>query len=249
MALQSTDLKLYGSANMPTADTGTCGGAIDTTTRVVFDDTTLPNAMNSKVRYYSSLASDNYQMCIVGRDVGRILASESIALNGASHVSGTLLFSEILVCSGNHNGTITFQDQTTQTTFLSMESGVNAVRKPFYNLQFTTAGKTAYEKVFLKNTNTTEVLQNAWLLESADPSGKLTFALASGQNDNASSTNRLTAPTYIMESGFSSLAKPVPGTNLNAGSGIGIWVQTTLTGTECSFKSTYTIQASGLIFS
>jgi len=236
MPFKSTDLKMYSSANMPKNDTDTCGGVIDTTTRIVFNDITLPNMFNSKVRYYSDEAADNTVICIVGRDVSRVLCSQSLTLNGLNHVSGTTTFSEIILCSGNHNGSVTFDDQDTTTTFLIMESGVNCVRKPFYNLQFTNVGKTAYEKIFLKNTHFTEALQDAWIIETADPSGKLEFALASGQNDSETTTNRLTLPTTIAIDSFSSSNKAITDTHLYPGSGIGIWLKTTLDGIEGSFK-------------
>jgi hypothetical protein len=190
-------------------------------------------------------------ICVVGRDPSRILCSESLVLDGTNHVSGEVTFSEIILCSGHHNGNVVFQDQTTTTTFLTVESGIYCVRKPFYDLQFTSVGKTAYEKVFLKNTNTTEALQNVWITETADPSGKLEFALASGQNDSYSVANRLSAPTYILASGFTSIAIPFLDTwpHLYPGSGIGCWLKTILTGDEHSFKSTYTIQVSGTIVS
>lgn len=247
MALTSADLKWYGSTNMPINDTDAAGGLINLSTRVVFDNTTLTNTLNDYLRMYSTLAEDTGTFKVYGRDASRILNSETFTLDGANHISGVVLFSEILMCSGNHHGTLTIQSQTAPATIIAMESGVDIMRKPFYDLRFTSAGKTAYEKVFLKNTHATDALQDAYLIENSDPSGKFTFAVSSGQNTSDLATNRITLPTDIAAGSFISTSILIPGTHLYPGSGLGVWLKTDLTGTEHSFKTTYTLSTSGTI--
>jgi hypothetical protein len=252
MVLAASDLKLYAAASMPIDDASTTGGVIDPTTRIVFDDPNTANMISGVPYFSSSLASDTQSFCVTGRDMAKAMMTQYTALNGTSATSGSPAnsFSEIILCSGIHNGTVTVKAPG-NVTILTMESGVNCVRKPFYNLQFTATGKTFYEKIFLKNTNSVDLLQDAWIIQQSDPSGKMSFAIASGQNDANTVANRLTAPVgnSISASGFSTAPKNlVPGTaDLRAGSGIGIWLKTVLTGTESSFKALYTTQASGTI--
>lgn len=247
MPLAATDLKWYGSSNMPRNDSDICGGLIDVSTRVVFDNTTLPNVLNGLICMYSSLAEDTGAFKVYGRDTSKVLNSENFTLNGVTQVSGSVTFSELLMCSGAHHGTLTIQDQTTHTTIIAMESGVNILRKPFYDLKFNTGGKTAYEKIFLRNNHATDALQDVYLTETSDPSGCLTYAVASGQNDSGTTSNRLTLPTSIAAASFTSSTSTIPGTHLYPSSGIGCWLKLSLEGTMHTFASTYTIQSSGTI--
>jgi hypothetical protein len=151
-----------------------------------------------------------------------------------------------LVASQSHSGTITFRN-TAGSGLATMESGVDTIRRPFYNVAADAAGgstRNFYEKFFLKNKSTTNALLDAVIIESSDPSTKLTFALQSGINDVHQVANRETAPTTSVTA-FSSSAKNPSGSIINTGVAIGIWLNLTLNAGDTPAKTTYTLQASG----
>lgn len=89
MAILSTDLILYTSANMPDTDTGTNGGAIDPLRRPDFTQL----AANDDLEAVSSNAGDTMNLTIEGRDAAGNVVSETKALTGTSAV----IFSTISV--------------------------------------------------------------------------------------------------------------------------------------------------------
>lgn len=250
MGLNASGLILYGSVNMPEADGLTAGGAITGNIKVVFDNADKTNVPSGQLGLNSSLAGDTSQVWFYGRNAGGNLINEMVTTNGITTVSGTLVYERLLKVAatgtGFHNGTLTVRDFQNQTV-VTLESGIHSVRRPFYGVSAEAAGganKDYYEKVFLKNSDSTYALLGAQLHETSDPSNKIVFALSNAQNDTETVASRLnTAPTLV--SAFSGLGKSVPGTDLNAGSGIGVWLKLTLNAGDVAAKTFYTIQASG----
>lgn len=250
MSVSASDLVVYGSANMPQDDTSTSGGAIDTTTKIIFTDI----AATDQVTVISSAAGDTTQtVTVYGRNAGGTIVSEGLSLNGTNRVTGAVAFERILkvVVNAAHTGTITVaRDNTpTFTEIGTLESGVLTLRRLFYDAASDASGGSSrdfYEKVFLKNTNATFTLSNAKIVEQADPTGNMTFDLEDAVDDNNSVASRLnTAPTGMLGT-FTGAIKTVPGGgNLIAASAIGIWVKLTLAAGTAAAKSTYTLRATG----
>lgn len=250
MSITSGELKFYGSLSMPTGNTGTMGGAIDTSVRVIFDDASIVNSFGSlPVAVVSTLGGDTSTFTLWGRTAPGVLVSESFALAGTAPVTGTLSVDRILMVSGAHNGTLTVrQGGAPNTVFGTMESGVNTLRRPFFNVVADAAGgsnKVFYEKTFLKNTNATLTLTSAAMGASAAGMGTLTtFGIASGYNDVTSVTSRLdTIPTGVGP--FSNTGRTIVDGNLAASGTIGTWLQLTLNAGTAAQLGTYTISVSG----
>lgn len=251
MSVVSADLIIYGAANIAESNTGTTGGAIDTTVRYVFDSSTLANTLNDTIDIVSDNAGDTTQtVTVTGRNSEGSIVTEEFALNGLTPIVGSTIFERILkiTCSAAHDGTITVVDHDTQTTVVDIETGVLQVRRPFYNVSSDVSGgssRSFYEKVFVKNTNAVNALLDAVISESADPGANITFDLEDAQNDNNSVASRLnTAPSGMLGS-FSSADKNVPGTDLGAGDCCGVWLCMTLAAGAAAAKSTWTMGISG----
>lgn len=250
MSVSASDLVFYGSASMPEDNSTTSGGAIDTTTKIIFTDI----ASTDQVTAISSAAGDTTQtVTVYGRNAGGTIVSEGLSLNGTNRVTGAVAFERILkvVVNAAHTGTITVtQDNSpTFTSIGTLESGVLTLRRLFYDSASDASGGSSrdfYEKIFLKNTNSTFTLSNAQIAEQADPSGNMTFDLEDAVNDNNSVASRLnTAPTG-MSSLFNGSTKTVPGGgNLITSAAIGIWVKLTLAAGTAAAKTTYTLRATG----
>src|SRR4051812_34972020 len=92
MPILSSNILLYGSANMPADDTSTAGGAVSLSTRVVFDD--LPSA--GTVRLVGTDAGDTsptYQ--VSGKNAAGADVSEVLTLNGTTPAAGAVSFERI----------------------------------------------------------------------------------------------------------------------------------------------------------
>lgn len=251
MSVSASDIIIYGAANIAEDDVSTHGGAINTTVRYVFDSSTLANTLNDKVSVSGSLAADTTQkVTITGRNTGGSIISEEISMNGIASVDGASTFERLLkvVVDSVHNGSISILKQTDGSIISLIESGVLSVRRPFYNVSADVAGGSSrdyYEKVFVKNNNIVNSLLNATIAESGDPTGYITFDLEDAVNDNNSIASRLNTVPAGMLGSFDSAIKNVPGTDLVAGSGIGVWLKMTLAAGTVAGKSTYTLAANG----
>jgi hypothetical protein len=87
MSVLISDIRYYGSANMPEADAATTGGAIDFTKRVEFEGTNLTPTLFDVV---SSSSSDTAtKITYQGLDSTGASQSETLTLNGTTKVNGT----------------------------------------------------------------------------------------------------------------------------------------------------------------
>ena len=93
MSVTPNNLVVYGSANMPEADSVTVGGAVDFTKRVAFYDI----SPNGTVDWVSSSASDTaVKGQITGRDAsGVVQTPAAITLTGQTVVTGAQTFERI----------------------------------------------------------------------------------------------------------------------------------------------------------
>lgn len=249
MAISASELIMYGSTNMPEDDTSASGGAIATTVRVIFDDTSLPNSLSDTVTVESSSAGDSSQsVTVYGRDSAGVIQSEVLSLNGVTPVAGAITYDRLLkaVISATHAGTISIKKASGGTVIAALESGVLTIRRPFYNAASSpTQGKTLYEKIFLKNTNATLTLTSAQVSGSVASLGSITqFAMETTQNSPSGMANRLTAPANTGV--LSNTAKYIPpSSGLAAGSGIGIWLVLSLSSGLAPQLGTYSLTTMG----
>lgn len=257
MALASTDLVPYASANMPVADTGTSGGAIDPTIRVIFASTA---AINSALEIISSSASDTQNVTVVGRDAGGSDVTETKALNGVTAVQLSTLGSIerllSVVLASAAAGTVTLRKTGAGTTIVTIPVGEKGAVRLFRFATIPTGGSTIrYEKFFQKNVHGSLHLQDAQLIEVAGGQAtKVQYALEDAVNDNVSVAARTTAPgaADIGASGFVDTTALVMATETDAGTkdledgvAIGVWVKLTLASTDTPFSDTWTCQISG----
>lgn len=250
MSVADTDLVVYGAANHAESDSGTQGGAIDTTVRLVPASSSLFNTLEDEVEILSSNAGDTSQtVTVTGRLASGAIVAEAMSLNGTTVVTSSNTFERLLkiVVSGSHTGTITVRKESDNTSIVAIESGVLTIRRPFYNVSADVSGGSSrvfYEKVFVKNNHSTLALLAATISEQSDSEGQITFALDSAVNGTTTSTNRVTAPASGVSS-FDSSAKAVPGTDLAAGAKIGVWLALTLPAGDPATKATYTLRTAG----
>jgi hypothetical protein len=251
MSIVNTDLKYYASANMPEDNTSTSGGIIDTTAYVVPTSSSLFNSLSDSVEIVSDDAGDITQtITIYGRLASGVITSDAIALNGTTVVNGVITFDRItkIVSSAHCDGTVTIRKATGDTTIASLPTGIQSIRRLFYNAAADVSGgssRSFYEKIFIKNTHGTLALLSAVIQENSDPTGYITFDLEDAINDNNSVASRLdTAPTGMLGS-FDSADKNVPGTDLGPGDVIGVWLKLTLAAGASPGVSTYTIRITG----
>jgi len=244
MAIVPAELKFYGSGVMAEDDTtGGVGGAVAPTVKIEFTDISPAGT----VEILSSAGGDISQnVTVTGRNAAGEIITEAKTLNGVTPVAYTLTFERILkvAMSASAAGTVTLRKTSAGGDLMTLEPGITTVRRPFYNAAAPASGtKDYYEKVFVKNTNGSLTLTSAVVKEQGDPSGKITFGLATTLNDSGTVANRLTAPGGIS---FDSANKNVAnGQNLTAGAVQGVWLKLSLADTDSATKTTYTVRLEG----
>jgi hypothetical protein len=93
MSVTLNNIAFYGSANMPTADGTTTGGAVSFSTRIGFTNL----ASTGTVNYVSDSASDTATtLAVVGRDSTGTIQTETKTLTGTTPVSGAQSFQQLL---------------------------------------------------------------------------------------------------------------------------------------------------------
>jgi hypothetical protein len=93
MSVLPSDIVVYGSANMPEADSVTIGGAPDLTRRIAFYDVTPAGTAD----VISSSASDTAtKITVYGRDGTGAIQNYTQTLNGQSWVTGSQSFERLL---------------------------------------------------------------------------------------------------------------------------------------------------------
>ena len=93
MSVNPSNIRFYGSANMPDVDGATTGGAVDFTKKITFDDITPSGTMD----YVSSSGSDTAAtIALTGRDATGVIVTETKTLNGTTLVTGSQTFERLL---------------------------------------------------------------------------------------------------------------------------------------------------------
>lgn len=247
MSVTADQLVAYGSQTMPDDDSVTeIGGGIDTSKRVVF----TPLSANDSLNVVSTDSGDSQDVTITGRNDQGQIVSETLALNGTTTVSGSQTFERILkaTLSATAAGTVTISEASGGTTLVTFNPGELEIRRPFYAAQAedsSGAQRTYYEKIFIRNDNSSTALTSASIAENSDPSGNVAFDLEgvlNGTDTNGTGNDRQVAPSGYT---FDSNEKSVAGGDLTATDAQGVWMELTLPAGEPPTKTDYTLRTSG----
>ena len=239
----AADLQAFASLNMPDDDVGTSGGAIDLSTRVDF----TPIAANDDIEVVSDNVGDISQDCTIEvRKLDGSVDTELVTLNGTTPVVFATLgvIERILKCtlSAAATGIVTLQRSPSGATIRDIPAGETGFVRMFRKSASESGATLRYEKLFWKNTHSTEALLTALVKQNADPSTKITHAVSLAVDDSVSVADRKTAPPTLT---FDDTDKPVPGTDLGAGVAIGVWLELSLDADNPAIKDTYTSELSG----
>lgn len=249
MAILSTDLILYASANAPDTDAALNGGAIDALRRVDFTQL----AANDDIEVVSTSASDTQSCTITGRNAAGSVVSETKSLTGVTAaIFSTLgVIERVLTVelASVAIGTITVRRSVAGATVRTIPVGERGFMALFRKAASDPAvQKDYYTKVFFKNAHGTLSLLAATVKQNADPDARINHLLAAAVNDTATVANRVTAPAAADTQDpdtFDDTDKAVPGTDLAAGAAIGVWLRLRLPTADAPHRTTYTIELSG----
>lgn len=244
MAITAAELIKYASASMPESDSGTTGGAIATDARLEMIELASSDRVSAR-----SNDTDTRTVTVYGRTVAGAITSENLILNGTTWVDSTTTFERILkietTTSSNRIITIAkFAAGGHTPTLCTIGNNEIKQRRMFYDAQSGASQTVRYEKEHWKNTNGTLTLNAAKVTLTADPSAHVKMGLATTKNDSQTATNRITAPTGISFVD-DNVDQNVPGTVLESGYSIGVWLEMTLAAGEAAFKSSFTTRLMG----
>jgi len=249
MPVTAADIVEFTSANMPDADTGTNGGAIDLLRRVAFTQI----AATDDIEVISTSASDTQNCTIEGRNAAGQIVSETKALTGTTAaifstlgVIERVLSVELATAAV---GTVTVRRSVAGATVGTIPVAERGFKALFRKAASDPAlQKDYFAKTFIKNIHATLALLGATIKQNTDPDARITHLLAAAVNDSATSTNRVTAPAIADTQDpdtFDDTDKAVPGTDLAAGAAIGVWRRLRLPAGDAPHRSTYTLEAAG----
>ena len=255
MAVINNNLVFYASSGMPINDTYRSGGEINSGIRVMFTD--LDDS--TTITTYSNDIRDQNTVLISGWNNSQAVIGESIDVDGTGHTTGSSTFSGILCAKLEHatgTGTITISG-TNENIVGRIPIRESGFQRPVY-LATSVGGsdpKLLYEKIFLKNNNTSSTLSNAAVMSTGSvlanivgwglENGKSVFP--SGDGVEESTANRVTAPSNVSSFGSGHLISGVwpSGTgNLGPTAYQGIWLKATLPADQI-FNGVFDIKASG----
>jgi hypothetical protein len=244
MSVVNTDLVIYTSANMPEGNTTIAGGDINSGIRASYDDPSSPN----QIVVYSSSASDTSQnLTLVGRTAAGIDINESLSLNGTANITTSYIYERILKAnlSDVTVGIITVSGNSINK-IADIPIGESGFRRPFYDATASAdVAKTYYEKIFVKNNNSTSALTEAKVTEiNLGLASKIEFALEDTKKDDQTIANRESVPTGIT-GGFGDGPSGIVNEQLLAGDYQGIWCKLSLEAGEPAINSFYEVQISG----
>lgn len=125
---------------------------------------------------------------------------------------------------------------------------ITEVRRVFYNVAANPPGGGAvsfYDKVFFQNSSTGLSLLTAQVQLLSDPTSRVAFgleAVINGTGTNGMGNNRTVAPGGIT---FGTSPVTVPGTDLMAGSSIGVWLRASLLDGDIAQVGTLVLRLTG----
>jgi len=242
MSIAAASLVRFSSANEPTDDVSTTGGAIDTTSRPELTQFTAA----AKLALISD-GADVRNATITGRDAAGNVISETKALTNAVEVLSTNTYERIqsvVLSAGDAARTVTLKQGTGGTTIGTITPNEKTRHIRFRNSASAGTQKIRYEKDFWRNGDGALALLSPSVVLTADPAAKIRIGVAATYGDTATIANRLTAPAGItfVDDG---VTPTMPTGSIAAGSAIGVWIEETLAINDTAQKSTYTTQLSG----
>jgi len=231
MTIAQSDLVFCAAASSPYDDDSTSGGAIDESSRIM--ESILSSRETLEV---VSDGADTRNVTIVGRNYGGEKVIDVIELNGTTVVVGNVEFYtvlEILLSATSATRTVSVRQNSDNTVLQTIGPNLDKYTSLF-KCAFPSESQSLvrYEKIFALNNHATDTLLDAVLRMYADLSGNFEYGLAAAQDDSVSVTDRLTAPSSITFYSSTSVYTDIPGTDIAAGSAIGIWVKQTLAAKE-----------------
>lgn len=249
MAIQSSELIFYNSANMPLTDSTTTGGAIDTNRRPAFTQM----SSNAALEIVSGNAGDTTQVATVSvRDPAGAIDHEGVTLNGTTEVDystlGTVERILRLELDGTAAGTVTLRANGGTPVFGHIPPGELGFTLMFYDsASDPSTTETRYEKIFARNESAeSKTLNNAVVRLVTDNTGVINIDLESSVDGSEAVANRQVEPSNLVgvwTGTGSDIA--VPGNALAVNEGIGIWARQSLSAGNAPIKNTFTVRIAG----
>ena len=243
MTVLDTDLLLYSALNRPEDDTSTGGGGIDLDTRPEFTQLAAADTLE----ILSSAAGDTTQtVTVTGRNNAGAEISDTKTLNGTNVVAMTGTFARVLkvVLSADGAGTVTLRRGGAGATVCTIPPGERGVSATFIKSASEASPTTRYAKIFWRNANGTDTLNDAKVQLTADPAAKIRIGVHTAKGDTATITNRKTAPggiTFVDDG----VQQNVPTGILAAGEHISVWAEQQLAADNAPINSTYSVELAG----
>jgi hypothetical protein len=241
MSILASELVLYNAVNRPIDDDSLAGGGIDLKMRPVF--TQLSAA--AKLTFQSTSPSDTQSVHIEGANAAGSTISEDRVLGGQTETASVNTYSKIhsIALASDAIGTITVRQGLGGTTIFTINVGERGGAALFLQSSSASGEVVRYDKVFWKNTNLSLDLVDAMHQLSADPDARIKVCVHASKNDSATLANRLATPAgSFVDDG---VYQDIPGTVLEAGAAIGVWIQQDLPASDGAHDTDFSLRLKG----
>jgi hypothetical protein len=142
MSVKQGDIRIYGSANMPYVDTGTVGGAIDTSVKMPFEDLT-PSQDNALVIVSSSGTDTTQSIDCSGRTNAGVITGSTGLLTGTTPVSLSADLERLLIAvkSATTEGVVAlYETATAFTGLVAAAADATGISDAYIQLDAATSG-------------------------------------------------------------------------------------------------------------
>ena len=242
MPIAAADLVLMSSANDPSDDTSTAGGAVSTTSRPELTQFSA-NAVAAVV----SDGADTRTVTITGRLPTGVIDTEVLTLNNAVEVVGAKTWERVLsavASAASATRTVLVKQGSGGTTRATISINETTRHIMFRDSTSEAAIAIRYGKVFSENKHASLTLTSAAVKLTADPAARIRIGLAAAKGDTVTIANRKTAPAAITFSD-DNVSLGVPTGTLAAGEEIGVWVEFNLPASDPPVRSSFSVETSG----
>lgn len=240
-----SDLVPYNAVNRPEDDVSTGGGARDVDVQPGFTQL----AATDDLEVLSDSGADTSQTITVdGRDATGAFVTATGALNGLTPVVLTpaTQFERVLslLLDGDGAGIITLRRESDAGDVYDIPIAERGASSMFIAAASEVGAITRYDKMFWLNGHGSLTLTSAQVQMTVDPANRLRQGVSVSKDDTATIADRTQTPagiTFVADS----TQQSVPGTTLESGVAVGVWIEQALLAADPPILDTFTTELAG----
>lgn len=245
MPIVAADLVAHNCVSRPEDDSSTAGGARDVDVKPGFTQL----AATDDLEVLSSSGADTTQTITVdGRTGDGAFATATGALNGSSPIvlSPATQFERVLslLLDADAVGIVTLRRESAAGDVYAIPIGDRGSSAMFIDSASEVGAITRFDKMFWENNHGSLTLNAAQVQLTADPATRIRQGVEAAKDDSNTISDRTQTPggvSFVDDS----VQQSVPGTTLEFGVAIGVWIEQALLAADSPILDTFTTELAG----